>query len=314
MVLAAGLATRLRPVTDDVAKPALDFCGRTMLDRVLDGLAAAGVTHAVVNLHHAPDSVRAVVAARGAALPAVTWSDETAELLGTGGALVPVRATFADDHFLLVNGDCVHAVDCAALMAEHRASGASATLAVRPHGERGFGALRVGQSGEVVAFSVPATGAGDERHFLSVQAVSPSLLDELPALPRAFSSFTAWYPPARERGHVFRVHETLAEWHALDSRELFLGAVRDWLARRGGAPFVAPNARVAPGADVDGASSLSAGVMVGAGARIEGSAILDGARIGAGARVVRSLVGPGATVGDGAVVEDRIVARGGTSG
>ena len=313
MVLAAGLATRLRPVTQDVAKPALDFCGRTMLDRVLDGLAACGVTEAVVNLHHATGSVRALVAARGAALPAVSFSDESAELLGTGGALVPVRSTFADDHFLLVNGDCVHEVDYGALMADHRASGASATLAVRPRGERGFGALRVDERGKVAAFSVPATGAADERHFLSVQAVSPALLDELPTSPRAFSSFTAWYPPARERGHVFRVHETLSEWHALDSRELFLGAVRDWLARRGGAPFVAPSAGVSPGAAVDAASSVSGGAVIDAGALLEGSAVLDGARVGAGARVVRSLVGPGASIADGAIVEDRIVARRGVS-
>ena len=58
MVLAAGKATRLRPLTDAIAKPALPFFGRSILDRVLDGLASAGVTEAIVNLHHAPATVR----------------------------------------------------------------------------------------------------------------------------------------------------------------------------------------------------------------------------------------------------------------
>src|SRR5689334_4460955 len=112
MVLAAGKATRLRPLTNAIAKPALPFFGRAILDRVLDGLADAGVTEATVNLHHAPLTVRDLVGARGDALPVVSFSDESAELLGTGGALVPVRGRFESEReLLLVNGDCVHAID-----------------------------------------------------------------------------------------------------------------------------------------------------------------------------------------------------------
>lgn len=311
MVLAAGKAMRLRPVTDALAKPALSFFGRSILDRVLDGLADAGVTEAVVNLHHAPGTLRRLVAAREAALPLVAWSDETGELLGTGGALVPVRASFErEECFLLVNGDCVHDLDYAALMRRHRASGADCTLAVRPSGEPGFGALRVDAAGRVVAWSVPCEGHDDERHFLSAQAISPRLFRWL--LPGgAFSSFTEWYPRAQAGGCTFAVHETDDEWHALDSRELYLRACAEWLERRGLAAWIDPRASIASDAVVEDGCVVHRGARVDAGARLRNSVLLEGAQAGRGAVVSGSLLGPGAVVPDGRACDERLVAGSG---
>lgn len=306
MVLAAGQATRLRPVTDAIAKPALSFFGRSVLDRVLDGLAAAGVDDAIVNLHHAPGTVRALVAARGDAPPRVRFSDETRELLGTGGALVPVRdALEGERELLLVNGDCVHEIDYGAILARHRATGADATLAVRPRGERGFGALRVDARGEIAAWSVPCEGRSDERHFLSVQVVSPALFAWLPA-GGTFSSFGDWYPRAQRAGCRFLAHETEAEWHALDSRELYLASCADWLARRGLASWI-DRAEVSAGAVIGPGCAVHAGARVGARARLERSVVLEGARVGDGAHVVASLVGPRAEVPADTHVVDRLI-------
>ena len=296
MVLAAGRATRLRPLTDAIAKPALPFFGRSILDRVLDGLAEGGVTEATVNLHHAPGTVTDLVARRGDELPVVSFSDETKELLGTGGALVPVRDRFAgEDVVLLVNGDCVHRLDYGALLRAHRRSGADATLAVRPRGEPGFGALRVSGSGEIVAWSVPAEGRADERHFLSAQAISPRLFAWLPP-GGSFGSFTDWYPKAQAAGCRFVVHETDEEWHALDSRELYLAACAEWLRLRGLPSWIDPRASLASGATIDGPCAVHAGASVGAGARVIASALLPGARVAGGAVVERCIVGPGAVV------------------
>ena len=82
MVLAAGLGTRLRPITNTMPKPLVPIAGKTLLDRGLDALAAAGVEKAVVNVHHFPDQIRRHVAARTA--PRIVISDESAELLGFG--------------------------------------------------------------------------------------------------------------------------------------------------------------------------------------------------------------------------------------
>lgn len=307
MVLAAGKATRLRPLTDRIAKPALSFVGAAILDRVLDGLADAGVEEAIVNLHHAPDSVRELVVRRGSRRPRVEFSDEGAELLGTGGALVPVRSRLEAGDFVVVNGDCVHAIDYRAMIEQHRRSGASATLAVRPRAEPGFRAMIVAD-GVVTSFREDAIGRPNERHFLSVQIVSPAVLAHLPSSPASFDSFAAWYPAARAAGHVFRVHETLAEWHALDSRELYLAAQKGFLRARGLERFVDDAAR-AEDASIE-CAAIHRGAVVGRGARIVDSAILEDAVVGRGAVVRDSIIGPGARVPPGADVSGVLVAAG----
>ena len=83
MVLAAGLGKRLRPITNTMPKPLVPIAGKTLLDRGLDALAAAGVEKAVVNVHHFPDQVRRHVAPR--TVPRVVISDESDALARIGG-------------------------------------------------------------------------------------------------------------------------------------------------------------------------------------------------------------------------------------
>src|ERR1700709_2397572 len=86
MVLAAGLGVRMRPLTDRMPKPLVRVAGRTLLDHVLDKLAAAGVGEVVVNVHYLPDQIIDHVADR--ARPRVVSSDERDRVLGTGGGVV----------------------------------------------------------------------------------------------------------------------------------------------------------------------------------------------------------------------------------
>ncbi len=86
MVLAAGLGTRMRPLTDDRPKALVELAGQSLIDHVLDRLAAAGVTRAVVNVHWFADRLEAHLAARDRG-PAIVISDERAGLLETGGGL-----------------------------------------------------------------------------------------------------------------------------------------------------------------------------------------------------------------------------------
>jgi MurNAc alpha-1-phosphate uridylyltransferase len=102
MVLAAGLATRMRPLTDATAKPLLHVAGRSLLDRALDHLADAGVQRVVVNTHWHAAAVRDALAARDR--PAVIESHEET-LLDTGGGVVRALPQLGDDPFYVVNGD-----------------------------------------------------------------------------------------------------------------------------------------------------------------------------------------------------------------
>lgn len=109
MVLAAGLGTRMRPLTDDRPKALVEVGGRALIDHVLDRLGEGGVQRAVVNVHWFADRLEAHLAAR--TRPIVTISDERAELLETGGGLQHARALLGDDPVLVANIDSVWTED-----------------------------------------------------------------------------------------------------------------------------------------------------------------------------------------------------------
>ena len=103
LVLAAGLGTRMRPLTLDRPKPLVEVAGRTMIDHCLDKLAEAGVARAVVNVHHFPQMVKDHLTAR--TNPAVAISDESGQLLETGGGMIRALPLLAADPFFCINSD-----------------------------------------------------------------------------------------------------------------------------------------------------------------------------------------------------------------
>ena len=103
MVLAAGLGLRMRPLTDHMPKPLVSVAGQPLLDHVLDKLATAGVSEAVVNVHYLPDQIITHTAAR--AHPRVIISDERNEVLGTGGGVVKALPLLGTEPFFHVNSD-----------------------------------------------------------------------------------------------------------------------------------------------------------------------------------------------------------------
>ena len=105
MVFAAGLGTRMRPITATLPKPLVRIAGRTMLDHMLDRLAEAGVARAVVNVHHLADQIERHVAGRAA--PAVTISDERDRLLDQAGGIRRALPLLGAEAFLVCNTDAL---------------------------------------------------------------------------------------------------------------------------------------------------------------------------------------------------------------
>lgn len=103
MVLAAGLGTRMRPLTDATAKPLLEVAGRSMIDRLLDNLASAGVQRAIVNVHWCAELVEAHLKARKDL--EIIISDEREQVLETGGGLAKARPLLGEDPIFVVNTD-----------------------------------------------------------------------------------------------------------------------------------------------------------------------------------------------------------------
>lgn len=105
MVLAAGLGTRMRPLTDALPKPLVRLGGRALIDHALDRLADAGVSRAVVNVHHKADQIEAHLAARSR--PRVIVSDERGQLLETGGGIKKALPLLGAAPFIVHNSDSV---------------------------------------------------------------------------------------------------------------------------------------------------------------------------------------------------------------
>ncbi|QYF88417.1 N-acetylmuramate alpha-1-phosphate uridylyltransferase MurU [Brevundimonas sp. PAMC22021] len=105
MVLAAGLGTRMRPLTDDRPKALVEVGGRALIDHVLDRLADAGVERAVVNVHWFADRLEAHL--QGRSRPNIAISDERLQLLETGGGLKKARPLLGDDPVFVANIDSV---------------------------------------------------------------------------------------------------------------------------------------------------------------------------------------------------------------
>ena len=105
MVLAAGLGTRMRPLTDTMPKPLVRVAGKPLIDHVLDRLADAGVEKAVVNVHHFAEQLIGHLAQR--ARPRIAISDERGLLLGTGGGVRKALPELGDGPFFHINSDTI---------------------------------------------------------------------------------------------------------------------------------------------------------------------------------------------------------------
>ena len=105
MVLAAGLGERMRPLTASLPKPLVEVAGKPLIEYGLDRLADAGVETAVVNVHYLADAIEKRLA--GWRKPRIVFSDERAQLLGTGGGVMKALPLLGDEPFFHLNSDSI---------------------------------------------------------------------------------------------------------------------------------------------------------------------------------------------------------------
>jgi len=170
-VLAAGLGLRMRPLTRVRAKPAIPVAGEPMIGRIIRWLASHAIADVVVNLHHLPQTVAAVLGDGSDLAVRVRYSWEP-RLLGTAGGPRQALDIVGCDSFAVVNGDTLTDLDLAAVEAAHAASDALVTMAVVPNRlpER-YGGVRLDQDGVVTGFVPRGPAAAGSFHFIGVQMV-----------------------------------------------------------------------------------------------------------------------------------------------
>lgn len=184
-LLAAGVGSRLRPITNSTPKCMLVIDDRPLLDIWLDAFDRAGVDQVLVNLHHLPDVVRRHIAARTVP-PAVRMSFEP-ELLGSAGTLVAnQRWVEGEELFLACYADNLTDFELRSLVDTHRQHGAVATLTVF-HSENpsAGGVVELDAAGRVIGFVEKPSEPVSDLTNAGMYAFHPSVLDEIDgALPK----------------------------------------------------------------------------------------------------------------------------------
>jgi mannose-1-phosphate guanylyltransferase len=182
-LLAAGVGSRMRPITGTIPKCMVPIAGQPLLDIWLDAFDRAGIDEVLVNLHHLPDVVRHHLAAR-IGPPAVRTVFEP-ELLGSAGTLATNREWVDDqESFLVCNADNLTDFDLRSLINAHREHGALATLTLF-HSERPWagGVVEIDAVGRVIGFvEKPADPVSDLTNA-GMYAFHPTVLDEIDGPP-----------------------------------------------------------------------------------------------------------------------------------
>jgi len=281
-VLTAGLGTRLRPLTDVRAKPAIPVAGQPMIRRIIRWLVSRGVTDLVLNVHHLPETLTAVVGDGSDLAARVRYSWEQPRVLGTAGGPRLALPLVATDTFFIINGDTLTDVDLTAIGRTHADSGALVTLALVPNEEfERYGGVMLDDERRVTGFVRRGPSAKGSYHFIGVQVAHASVFAPLtPGEPA--SSIGGVYDaliaasPGSVRGVVCRAEffdvGTTEDYrrtsHAFAKREDRAGSTVGLRSR------IHPSARI-----VD--SILWDDVEVGADAVIEECIVTDGATIAA---------------------------------
>jgi len=328
MVLAAGTGIRMRPLTEDRAKPSLPLMNRPMILHALDLLHRHGVENVVVNLHHLPGTLTGRIAAASYPRMEISTSIEPV-ILGTGGGIAAALGRFDRSlPLLVVNADSLAAVDLARLAADHAAAsraGAPVTLAVIDHeGTERYSPIQLDGAGLVSGIGSlgtpgragPASGAGGPEGpagtgaictFIGVHVLSPEALAAIPASGASDTVRDLYLPWLRE-GRRLGAHRHGGWWIEAGSPALY----RDSHVRLLREPEFLESLPPACGFLAPGSppSLVGPGCEGLEGARIQASVLGPRCRLGEECSVARSVLAEGARVGRGATIEDAVVWEG----
>jgi len=186
MVLAAGLGTRLRPLTDAVPKTLLPIAGRPLIVWNLLLLRQHGITEAIINLHHLGHLIEKEVGDGSRFGMRLAYSREPV-ILGTGGGIKQAEAFFGGDPFLVLNGDTLLELDLGDVVGFHARRGALATMVVRedPEVDR-WGVVEVDDQQRVLSINGRGRAEADSsvrrarRMFAGVHVMDSRLLRHVP--------------------------------------------------------------------------------------------------------------------------------------
>jgi NDP-sugar pyrophosphorylase family protein len=277
LVLAAGLGTRLDPLTRLVAKPAVPLAGRTLIERILGGLRHHGIRDVVVNLHHRAESITGVIGDGTQLGLRVRYSWEP-QVLGSAGGPRHALPLLDTATFLIINGDTLCEVALAPLLGAHRRTKADVTLALIPNPDRArYNGLILDDEHAVLGV-VPKGRDDTSWHFVGVQVTQATVFAMLEDGVPAETIHGLYQTLLTDSPGGLRGWQVNAPFVDVGTPEDYLRAARSL-----GRPD-AGGAVIEPGADVDPA------------ARLADSVVWADARVEAGTDLTRCIVAGPVTV------------------
>ena len=235
MVLAAGLGTRLRPLTDRTPKPLLPVADRPILLWNLLLLKRHGITDVIINLHHLGEQIVQALGDGSRFGMRVAYSHEPT-LLGTGGGIKQAAPFLKDGSFLVLNGDTLSACDLTNLIAAHRTGGAPVTLALREDPEAArWGPVTVDAHSRILQIN-GAPPLGDHPKplplscmFAGIHVLEPEVLNAIPPGP---GSIIDVYLSLLRQNHMLRGYRMSGYWSDVGTPERYAEAQQDALTGR----------------------------------------------------------------------------------
>jgi NDP-sugar pyrophosphorylase family protein len=284
LVLTAGLGTRLRPLTDVRAKPAIPVAGEPMIRRIIRWLVSQGVDDLVLNLHHRPETLTSVVGDGRDLGARVRYSWEQPRILGSAGGPRLARGTIGASTFFIINGDTLTDVDLSGLADAHAESRALVTLALVPNREfMRYGGVRLDDERRLVGFSKRGPSSAGTSHYIGVQIVDGAVFDRVAAGETANSIGGVYDAMSSAHPGSVRGFPCDAEFWDVGTTADYWRTSEAFAAKGEPAiPSVGRGARIAPSARVT-RSILWDDVDVGDEAVIEECIVTDGVHIAAGA-------------------------------
>jgi mannose-1-phosphate guanylyltransferase/mannose-1-phosphate guanylyltransferase/phosphomannomutase len=322
MVLAAGLGTRLRPITFDMPKPMVPVLNRPVMEHILRLLAKHGFTETIANLHWFPELIEEHFGDGSACGVNLTYSKEEA-LLGTSGGVRNV-ADFLGDEFLIISGDALTDIDLAAMREFHQSHDGIATLATKRVTDTSqFGVAITDSEGRISGFQEkpdPSEALSDLANC-GIYMFRKEIFDFFPAPGTSKAAkegdpegFADWamdvFPRLLDSDVPFYSHEIDAYWNDIGNLAELRESTVDALT---GAVQVEQVGEIVDGyrsgepegdeGKLEGPVLLGPGCEIGEDVRIDGPAVIgDGAKIGAGSRLKDVIVLPGAELPERSVL------------
>lgn len=336
MVLAAGLGTRLRPLTGSTSKPMVPIVNRPVMYHILRLIKQHGYDEAVANLHHHPHVITNYFG-RGQRLDIDLRYSLEKELMGTAGGVKAVQSFFEQDTFLVISGDALTDLDIGELLRQHREAGSIATLALkRINDPSHYGVVIKGSDNRILGFQ-EKPAPGEELSNLcncGIYIFEPAIFDYIPA--DTFYDFgKQLFPEFVGKDIPFYGFEIQGYWNDVGSLDMY--RVGNFDALTGRVKVEIPGKEISPGifvgeeTQIADSANLKAPILLGDHCRvgenvtltgplvigdhsiIEEDAALEGvikwraAQTGAGARVIGGIIGRGAYIRNDVRIHDRVV-------